>query len=368
MSNAQQMYALSLDQVTDSIAACGHKRTVLMQGDMGTGKSSVLKMLGERFPDHTLCYFDCTTKDLGDVTIPNLVAGTPEDTESRGYVTYLTNEELGVHNNKPIILMIDEYGKANPAVKNALLRLMLERKMGSYTLHPESIVFATTNLGAEGVGDLMLPHQRNRITVVTTRKPTNLEWISWGLNNNIDHTLLGWAKDNPQLFQSFTEVANPDDNDYIFHPQAAGRTAFFTPRSGEAASDWMKQRSKFDNHTLTSLLIGTIGERGAMDLMAFVTMADQMPSRDDIINDPRNAKVPTSAAAVCMVVFRTLASIERDWMDAWMTYLERLDTEAQGMFANGVRDEKYGKRSMVMTNKRFQKWALDNNYLFGVDV
>ena len=106
-----------------------------------------LNMLAAGLPKHVPCYFDCTTKDLGDITIPDIMR--VED--GSGFVRYLTNEELGVHNDKPVILMIDEYGKANPAVKNALLRLLLERKIGSYTLHPDSIVFATTNLGAEGV-------------------------------------------------------------------------------------------------------------------------------------------------------------------------------------------------------------------------
>ena len=78
--------------------------------------------------------------------------------DGSGFVRYLTNEELGAHHDKPIILMIDEFGKSNPAVKLALLRMMLERKIGSYTLHPDSIVFATTNLGAEGVGDLLPAH------------------------------------------------------------------------------------------------------------------------------------------------------------------------------------------------------------------
>ena len=32
------MYALSLDQVTNAIKQGGNKRTVLVQGDMGTGK------------------------------------------------------------------------------------------------------------------------------------------------------------------------------------------------------------------------------------------------------------------------------------------------------------------------------------------
>jgi len=361
MSNAQQMYQLSLDQIEDFIAATGHLRTALVQGHMGTGKSSLLTALAKRLPTHTPCYFDCTTKDLGDITLPNI-----QTADGQGYVTYATNEELGAHINAPIILMIDEYGKANPAVKLALLRLMLERKIGSYTLHPDSIIFATTNLGAEGVGDLLPPHARNRITVITARKPSNMEWIEYGINNDFDHTLLGWAKDNPQLFLSFEDVRDPDENPYIYHPKAQ-RAAFFTPRSGEAASDILKQRDMFDDQTLTATLMGTIGDRAAMDLMAFVKLADQLPSLQSIKDDPKSAKVPDSAAAVCMVVYRTLASLEKDWLDAWMDYMPRLDKEAQGMFANGVRAPKYSKQAMVMTNKKFTKWAMDNNYMFAAD-
>ena len=37
MTNAQQMYALSLDQIATAIRHGGNKRTVLIQGHMGTG-------------------------------------------------------------------------------------------------------------------------------------------------------------------------------------------------------------------------------------------------------------------------------------------------------------------------------------------
>ena len=363
-NSAIDMYTLSIDQIATAIKIGGNKRTVLVQGHMGTGKSSLLKMLADELPSHTACYFDCTTKDLGDITIPKLA--TVNGTENSDYVSYVTNEELGVHLNKPIILDIDEYGKANRAVQNAMLRVMLERKIGSYTIHPDSIVFATTNLGAEGVGDLLPPHARNRITVVTMRKPSNMEWIEWGINNEIDHTLLGWCKDIPHLFAAFTGIKDPDENPYIYHPQAQ-RTAFVTPRSLEAASDWLKQREHVDDQTLTGVLMGAIGERGAMDLMAFVKLADQLPSLESIKKDPLNAKVPDAASAVCMVVYRTLASLEKDWVNPWMDYMVRLDKEAQGMFANGVRARKYSKQSMVMTNKKFTDWAMANNYMFAAD-
>ncbi len=361
MNSAIQMYSLGLDQISNAIRHGGHQRTMLVQGHMGTGKSSLLNMLSSDLPNHTPCYFDCTTKDLGDITIPKM-----SELDGADYVAYATNEELGAHHKTPIILMIDEYGKANPAVKNALLRVMLERKIGGYELHPDSIIFATTNLGAEGVGDLLPPHARNRITVITARKPDNMEWIEWGINNGVDHTLLGWCKDNPHLFHSFEDVKHPDDNPYIYHPKQQ-RAAFVTPRSLEAASDWLKTREHFDDQTLTSLLMGTIGERGAMDLMAFVKLADQLPSLQSIKDDPKSAKVPDSAAAVCMVVYRTLATIGSDWINQWMDYLTRLDKEAQGMFANGVRAPKYTHQKVVMTNKKFTQWAMDNNYMFAAD-
>ena len=116
-----------------------------------------------------------------------------------------------------------------------------------------------------------------------------------------------------------------------------------------------------------SLLIGTIGPSAAGDFVAFARLADQLPSIDSIKQDPHSAVVPTSAGAVMMVVYKVLSTLDRDWVDAWMDYMLRLSKEAQGVFANGVRSEKYTKRSMVMTNKKFTQWAMDNNYLFTAD-
>jgi hypothetical protein len=361
MTKATNIFALSLDQVANMIKHGGNKRTVLVRGHMGTGKSSLLKTLGLELPTHTQCYFDCTTKDLGDISIPSL-----QSIETDGCVRFIPNEELGVHLNKPIILMIDEYGKANPAVKNAMLRVILERKVGGYELHPDSLVFATTNLGAEGLGDLLPPHARDRLTDVTVRKPDNMEWIEWGINNGVDHAVLGWAKDNPQLFYSFEDVASPEENPYIYHPKAQ-RAAFCTPRSMEAASDWVKQRDVLDEQTVTAALIGTVGERGALDLVNYVKMVDELPSMESIKQNPMTAIVPESAAVKALVVFRTLTNIDKSWIDAWMDYMVRLDKEAQGMFANGVRSDKYAKQSVVMTNKKFRDWAMAHNYMFASD-
>lgn len=373
--STQSIYDVSLSQAVNMIRLCGSTNTTLLQGHMGTGKSSMLKTLASIFPTHRPVYFDCTTKDLGDITIPK-IGGAVAEAGVGECVQYIPNEELGLHLDGPVILMIDEYGKANPAVKTALLRLMLERKLAGYELHADSIIFATTNLGSEGVGDVLPAHARNRISVLRVRKPTVDEWIEdFALENGVDPILLSWATENPSIFASFEDVAEPSDNEYIFHPKAVGRVSFVTPRTMELASHWIKQREHMSSHELTAALIGTIGKRAASDLAAYITSSSDMPKLQEIKDNPTTCKVPTNNTTVMMVVQRTLQSIERNWTDAWMDYLVRLPQEAQGMFANKVRrsvekkaDGKGNKRLMeVFTNKKFMDWTLKNNHMFAAD-
>ena len=131
----------------------------------------------------------------------------------------------------------------------------------------------------------------------------------------------------------------------------------------------MDNREGIDDHTLQAALIGTIGETAAQLIMTYSQLMNQLPSLESIKNDPTNAMIPTTASATCMVTFRALATVERDWLDAWMTYLNRLDIDAKSLFCNGVRYPKYNKKkqSMIMQNKQFTQMAIDLGYMFTAD-
>jgi energy-coupling factor transporter ATP-binding protein EcfA2 len=90
MTTATSMYALNHEQAVNAVLAFGKKRTVLIEGEMGIGKSSILNMLAERLPDHTPIYFDCTTRDLGDLMVPMF-----DKIGDDGVVKFAYNEELG---------------------------------------------------------------------------------------------------------------------------------------------------------------------------------------------------------------------------------------------------------------------------------
>jgi MoxR-like ATPase len=194
---------------------------------MGNGKTSVLQMLAKALPTHVPCYVDCTTKDLGDIMMPKFKSNGEQD-----YVSFVPNEEFGLHiKDKPIIIDLDEFGKTEQVGQDGINQAnVLERQLGSNKLHPDSIIFATTNKGSEGVGDMLEAHQRNRMILVNVRKSTNTEWLAWGLNNGITRPYLVGQKIHHSCFTAFEDVKNPDDNPYIFHPNQQ-RTAFVTPRS-----------------------------------------------------------------------------------------------------------------------------------------
>lgn len=376
--NTSQRYALTHEQICNPLVAQAlnptkdkKRRSILVEGAMGWGKSSILHMLAARLPDHIPCYFDCSTKDLGDITIPDLM----HMDDGSGFVRYLTNEELGIHLGKPVILMLDEWGKCNQGVLNSTLRIVQEGKVGSYTLHPDSVIFCTTNLAIEGVGDRLLAHQHDRVTTVELAKPTPDAWVEWGYNNNIHTTILAWANDNDRAFADFRDFENPDDNRYIPHPRS-NRTHGVTGRSLEAASNWLHMADQFDEHTLTSLLVGTTGYAAAGDIMAFSKLAGELPSMESIRSDPKNATVPTTASALMMVLYRVMDVLDGPMLDAWFTYLMRCPPTIGAVFASRARQLSDNRRlhpkaaklkERIMQHQKFTDWAHTNNYLFTAD-
>ncbi len=372
-------YTLNFNQCVDLALSLGTKRSILFQGEMGIGKSSLLDILAERLPTHDPIYLDGTTMvdsaDMFMVDVSEREVYNPDthDNDTTKIFTHIPHESLGFSSYRPVILLIDEIGKMSRSAQLAALRILLERMYGKLRLPEGSIVLATTNLSAEGVGDLLPAHGRNRLCIVTMAKPTNVEWLeNFAIPAGLDPTLLSYVKDNPQLFHSFLEYEDPNENQHIFHPRA-NRDSFATPRSLAAASDILQTRDLRDSATTTAALIGTIGQYTALDMAAYVSLGDQLPKPDDIHNTPETATIPTSPSAICMVVYRELATVKREQVTAWLAYMQRLPKEAQGLFVNGVRALKGDKpaikerREAVVQNAEYQKWCLDNNYMFSGD-
>ena len=362
MQVQSNLNSLGYSELATGIATIGHQITYLVEGEMGIGKSTLLKLLQEMLPNHEPCYFDCTSKSVQDAFVPDISTAASENV-----VRMVPNAEFGIQHGKPIILMIDEFGKSEGDLRRVLNGVFQERKIGLLPLPEGSIVFGTSNLSTENLGDIMEPHTIDRICRVRLRKPTPMEWLEYAFNNNIHAAVMGWVKDNDKLFQSFEDVENPDDNVYIFHPNAT-RDGWVTPRGLEKCSHILHEQDKLGKRMTMASLVGTIGKEAAGDLAAFVTLASQLPSHEAIIDDPENAPTPTTAVAMCMCVTRALTKLKTNKdVSRWMKYLVRIDKEAQQLFGISARRENYKQRDVVLSCLEYTEWCLDNNHLFEAD-
>ena len=348
--------SVSLREFAHGIGTVGGDVTIIGQGEPGIGKSAMLKVLQNVYPDYEIAYIDCTLLDLGDFALPYTeVVGDFKVTK------FAPNARFKMHMGKPVIDMLDEIGKAMKAVKNVLLTLMLEQRIGDAYLPKGSIVFGTTNLLSDGVGDMLEAHATNRICKVTVRKPDADEWIEWALNNDIAPEVIAWVKQFPHALMSYTDVSQKE-NPYIFNPTKAGAGAFVTPRSLEKASHIAKKRANLGDALTISLLSGTIGESASRDMQAFFTVVDKLPTWEAVVANPAIAKMPEDTVAKCIMVFSAIARVNKDTLSKWLTYSKRMDMEWQALFATSVM--KSDKQSFVVMNSDFKDWALQNQWLF----
>jgi hypothetical protein len=254
--------------------------------------------------------------------------------------------------------MLDELGKASRPVLNMLLPVILEHRIGDVPLPTGSIVFGTTNLDTDGVGDNIPAHAYNRMTVVNISNPTAEEWLNWAANNDIAPEIMAFAKQYPQVFDCYADMDKDTKNPYVFNPMTGMVRAFCSPRSLAKASNIVKQRDVLGSATLTAL-IGTVGEAAARDMEALINLADQLPVFENIVRDPANTKLPDGAGAMFILAFMVAGRVSKETIDAVMEYMERVSKksfEAHALFMTTVCSNPH-KVAMACMNKSFTQQA-----------
>ena len=331
-------------------AVSGQTNTFIFQGEAGIGKSSMLPVVTDA-TGYEGRYIDCAMLDLGDLQMPS---------NQGEYIQFLPNKMFV--SDEPIVVMLDEIGKAMRPVQNALLTLLLEHRIGNYHLPDGSIVFGTTNMATDGLGDVLQAHARNRVTFLTVSKPDSDQWLEWAINNDMSPEVMAWVKEYPHCLESYLDHGDnlsKLDNPYIFNP-VKQMAAFVTPRSLAHASHIIKHREALNDSTLIAALAGTVGESAARDMEAFLAVADSLPKFSDVVAHPDTAKVPESPLAAVVLVLGSVTRVDRKTIDNFMQYLTRLPREVQFLFATNAMRSKAA--AVVATSKGFTKWATENSW------
>lgn len=314
-------------------------RTPFIWGDPGIGKSDIMRAVAAglklELVDARLSIYDPT--DLKGFPV---VKGTGK-TQAMHFVppAILPTKGKG-------ILFLDELPAAPPAVQAAAYQLILDKKLGEYELPPGwTIVAAGNHARNGGVHYSLAPALANRFVHIEMECSAE-EWDAWAAQNGITDITRAFIRFRPALI----------------HDMEARKTgmAFPSPRSWAFADDIAKLN--LGTAEELELLKGTVSEGAAVEYLAFMKTARELPSASEILISPDTAPVPTSPAAKHAVVVMLERKAESKNFKQCMTYVQRLDVEYQTAFMHGITKHK----RELCSAKEYVDWCVTNKAMLGV--
>ncbi len=368
-----QSIFLSFNEIVTVIKAHhanGLRRTILIEGENGIGKTAVYHALRRdpQFANHiAVDPIDATQLSDGSVWMPDIdrEAGVSRELPNERFGLSKTNR-LGVNGARPILCFVDEFAKAAPYVKNILAPVVYDYRVGDYHFPEGSLVIMATNLGIEGLGDNIPAHIRNRIIRVKMRKATLDEWRVYAERKGLDYRVIACAVKHPQIFDSFLDYEEggkyagkplAKDNPHIYNPREM-QDAYVSLRSFETASDIVKTLDDVGMNLVRAQLYGAVGPF-AENICTTIRLGNTLPDFSLIKHDPHNA--PLVGDPVAQIIqaqqFVTLANT-REEADAVTTYVKRMREEIRQMFIAAIANS--SKVSMYVTVSAFSELLAEN--------
>jgi ATPase family protein associated with various cellular activities (AAA) len=307
------------------------RQPVFIWGGPGIGKSAIVRQLAE---DLAVPLQDVRALLLDPVDLRGLPYLGQDGRSKWATPEFLPQDGSG-------ILFLDELNAAPVMVQASCYQLVLDRKLGEYTLPEGWAIIAAGN--------------RDSDRAVTTRMPTPLrnrfvhlefdvdiqDWSEWAIEAGVRPEVIAFLRFRQELLNAFDRDAN----------------AFPSPRSWEFVSRILDATP--DQSVEHELFAGAVGAGAATEFSAFLKTFRELPNIDAILLNPLKEPVPENAAAQYAVA-SALAHCATDTnFDRICTYLGRMPTEFSVLC---VRDASL-RQPAVQHTPAFIKWATTNHHV-----
>lgn len=188
-----------------------------------------------------------------------------------------TPSDLPVDEASRALVFFDEMSAAPPSVQAATYQIILNRRIGNYTLPNEVVIVAAGNrVKDKGVSYNMPMPLANRFTHLTLDVDAD-DWKEWAALNRVHKDVVGYINFQPGDLNTF----NPSVDSY----------AFATPRSWYFVSELLHDNvngelvdTRLPTDVLSDMVKGTVGEGVGTKFMTYRKQAANLPHAKDVLN------------------------------------------------------------------------------------
>jgi len=256
-------------------------------GGPGLGKSGAVRTAAE-----TLQTLVCEEGEEFHLVDLRLLLLEPSDLRGLPYVDSEDNCQwaiapfLPTDSNAKGILFLDELPAASQQLMKASYQLVLDRKVGEYTLPDGFLVVAAGNRISDRGGVNVMPTPlKNRFLHLELDETTIFpSWKEWGYQNQVHDAVMGFVCWKPTALYAFTTEYNAFPTPRTWEMVSNMLYAFedFTPIEGLQKS---KSPEEFKQKLLKAGIEGLIGPGTSAEFHAFMRVREKIPNKEVILKN-----------------------------------------------------------------------------------
>ncbi|MDP3290784.1 MAG: AAA family ATPase [Sulfuricurvum sp.] len=244
------------------------------------------------------------------------------------------------------ILFLDELNAAAPAVQASAYQLILDRKVGEYTLPKGWSIVAAGNRESDRGVVYRLPSPLANRFVHIEMEVSATDWRIWALQSRIDPRLIAYIGFKNSALFGFDPLRN--------------ERSFATPRSWEAVHKILE--SGLPRNLLLEAISGAVGEDAAVDFLGYCKIMDHLPDIDAILRG-EECEAPTELSTLYalsnILVSRILSAPDEEVLSHLLRYTLKLKNEFAVMIVQDLQ-----RQGVAMEHlEAFGEWVEAYAYL-----
>ena len=296
------------------------KVPVFLWGPPGIGKSSIVAQIAK---EQEIQCIDLRLSLLD----PTDLRGIPFFNSNDNSAVWAPASFLPDGSHKKGILFLDELNTAAPMVQASAYQLILDRKIGEYTL-PDgwSIVAAGNRESDRGVVFRMASPLANRFVHLEMNSDVD-EWKTWARSKNINMSIIAFISYRPDALFAFNT-----QND---------EKSFATPRTWEYVNEILE--SKPDEDLFLPMIAGAIGEELAASFLGFKAVESRLPNIEEVLLGNSN-EIPNETSALHILctalIMRINDETQAEQLNNLLAYTLNLPGEFAVMIIQDLRERK----------------------------